>query len=55
MLPERLDRVFMPKRGDREFLIDILEALNRIDEYTSGLDYQGFLGDIKIGDAVLRN
>jgi len=30
----------MSKRGDLEFLIDMLEACNRIMEFTSGMTYE---------------
>jgi uncharacterized protein with HEPN domain len=45
----------MSRRGDREFLLDILEACNRIVEYTEGMSYDEFAEDTKTQDAVLRN
>ncbi|MDI6783486.1 MAG: DUF86 domain-containing protein [bacterium] len=45
----------MSKRGDKEFLLDIKEAIERIRDYTTGLSYQAFLQDIKTQDAVVRN
>jgi len=45
----------MPKRGDFEFLSDIDEAIERIESYTLGMNYQVFLKDIKTQDAVIRN
>ncbi|MGB8217482.1 MAG: DUF86 domain-containing protein [Candidatus Methanoperedens sp.] len=45
----------MSKRGDIEFLTDILEAIRRIGIYTKGTDYEHFLDDIKTQDAVVRN
>ncbi len=45
----------MSKRGDLEFLIDMLEACNRIMEFTSEMTYEDFLRDRKTQDAVLRN
>ncbi len=45
----------MSKRGDKEILMDILEAINRIKIYTNGMDYETFLLDIKTQDAVIRN
>lgn len=45
----------MSRRGDAEFLHDILEACNRIIEYTEGMTYEEFLEDKKTQDAVLRN
>lgn len=45
----------MPKRGDKEFLLDIIEAINRIEMYTKELSYQDFLQKIEKQDAVVRN
>lgn len=45
----------MPKRGSKEFLKDIVEAARRIAEYTDKMEYDGFLGDVKTQDAVVRN
>ena len=45
----------MSKRGDREFLYDIREAIERIDDYIGEMDYKGFLQDTKTQDAVVRN
>lgn len=45
----------MSRRSDKEFLLDILEACNRILAYTEGMSYEEFLEDIKTQDAVLRN
>ena len=45
----------MPKRGDREFLLDIIEAIKRVELYTKGLSYQDFLQKIETQDAVVRN
>ncbi len=45
----------MSKRGDIEFLIDIDEAIRRIEFYTQDTDYENFLEDIKTQDAVIRN
>jgi len=45
----------MSRRGDKEFLLDILEACDRILAYTEGMSYEEFLEDIKTQDAVLRN
>ena len=32
----------MPKRGDKEFLLDIMEAIKRIELYTKELSYPDF-------------
>lgn len=45
----------MSERGTKEFLSDVLEAIKRIQDYTSGMDYQSFLADLKTRDAVIRN
>jgi uncharacterized protein with HEPN domain len=45
----------MSKRGDKELLNDILEAIRRIDEYSKDINYDEFLMDIKTQDAVVRN
>ncbi|MGC8927940.1 MAG: hypothetical protein ACP5QK_08455 [Myxococcota bacterium] len=33
------------RRTDKEFLMDILEALRRINKYVRGLKYEDFLND----------
>lgn len=45
----------MSKRIDKEFLLDIQEAIRRIELYTKGLKYEDFLQRIETQDAVLRN
>jgi hypothetical protein len=45
----------MPKRGDEEFLLDIIEAIRRIELYTKGLNYADFLKKMETQDAVVRN
>ncbi|MFO3796332.1 MAG: DUF86 domain-containing protein [Anaerolineales bacterium] len=45
----------MSKRTDREFLSDVLEAIRRIQAYTTGMTFEAFLGDTKTQDAVVRN
>jgi uncharacterized protein with HEPN domain len=45
----------MPKRGDKEFLLDILEAIKRIERYTKDLSYPVFLEKMETQDAVARN
>lgn len=45
----------MPKRGDKEFIKDIKEAIERISNYTREMDYDMFLLDSKTQDAVVRN
>jgi len=45
----------MSKRSDKEFLRDIIEAVNRIEKYTRHIDYKQFLRDTKTQDAAIRN
>ena len=45
----------MPKRGDREFLMDMLISCERIMKYTEDLSYERFRGNDMIIDAVVRN
>ena len=45
----------MSKRGLKELLSDIKEAINRIKKYVENIDFQQFLKDIKTQDAVIRN
>jgi len=45
----------MSKRGDKEFLLDIIEAIKRIELYTKGMSYQDFLQKMETQDAVARN
>jgi uncharacterized protein with HEPN domain len=43
------------KRRDKEYLADVVEAMQRIVAYTGELTYEEFLTDRKTQDAVLRN
>ena len=45
----------MSRRTDKEFLLDIQEAIRRIELYIEGLDYQDFSEKIETQDAVVRN
>ncbi|KUH32183.1 hypothetical protein APY94_10755 [Thermococcus celericrescens] len=45
----------MSKRDPCLFLNDILEAIERIEEYLEGYDFETFVKDRKTVDAVLRN
>lgn len=45
----------MSKRGDKELLNDIKEAISRIEFYIKNINYDKFLEDIKTQDAVVRN
>jgi uncharacterized protein with HEPN domain len=42
-------------RDVRLFLDDILEAVTKIRDYTTGMDFDGFIKDPKTQDAVVRN
>jgi uncharacterized protein with HEPN domain len=42
-------------RDPRLYLDDIIEAINKIKNYTSGLDQAQFIKDTKTQDAVVRN
>lgn len=44
----------MSKRGDRERLADMLQAIQRATTYIVGMSYEDFLGDIKTQDATIR-
>ncbi len=44
----------MFKRGDRERLMDMLEAMNRAITYTANMSYEDFLKDAKTQDATIR-
>ena len=43
------------RRGDKEFLLDILEACRRIQKYVKNLSYDDFLRNEEKQDAVIRN
>ena len=45
----------MSKRGVKELLSDINEAISRIKEYVENFSYEQFLKDKKTQDAVIRN
>ena len=38
-----------------DYLDDIVEAAEKIERYTEGMDYEEFVSDEKTADAVLRN
>jgi uncharacterized protein with HEPN domain len=42
-------------RREKEYLADMVEAMQRIMDYTLELTYEEFLADRKTQDAVLRN
>lgn len=43
------------ERDVRLYLDDILEAIDKIERYTEGLNFEQFRKDDKTGDAVIRN
>ncbi len=43
------------KRGDRDYLSDIQEALGKIQQYIEGYTFARFIQDSKTQDAVIRN
>lgn len=45
----------MSKRTDAELIGDIQEAIRRVEAYTKAMNYEQFLRDIKVQDAVVRN
>jgi uncharacterized protein with HEPN domain len=45
----------MSRRPVRQLLADMLERIERIEEFVTGLDRDAFLGDVKTADAVVRN
>jgi uncharacterized protein with HEPN domain len=47
------EAVFM--RGYRLFLTDIVETIDEIEEFTSGMDFTEFLNDRKTQKAVVKN
>jgi uncharacterized protein with HEPN domain len=44
----------MSRRGDRERLADMLQAIQRATTYVAGMSYENFLEDIKTQDATIR-
>ena len=44
----------MSSRGDRELLLDMLEAIRRADIYITNMGYGEFMTDVKTQDAVIR-
>ena len=45
----------MSERNAELFLADMLESAAKIEEYTSGMNYESFIQDSKTVDAVVRN
>ena len=45
----------MSKRNAKLFIQDILEAIEKIENYVAGTDFESFKKDSKTVDAVIRN
>jgi len=45
----------MSKRDWKLFIMDILECIEKIEYYISGISYRKFIKDSKTKDAVVRN
>jgi hypothetical protein len=45
----------MPRRRIRERLVDILEAIGKVEGYIAGMDRTAFVNDPRTIDAVLHN
>lgn len=45
----------MSKRGDREFLMDMIIACEKIMKYTEDMSYEDFCKNEMVIDAVVRN
>ncbi|UFH56893.1 DUF86 domain-containing protein [Spirosoma sp. KNUC1025] len=45
----------MSKRSAYSLLVDMFEALEAIQEYSAGLDYESFRSNRLVRDAVVRN
>ncbi len=45
----------MSERDWKLFIMDLLECIEKIEHYVSGLSYEDFLLDKKTKDAVVRN
>ncbi len=45
----------MSKRGVRLYIEDVKDAIQKIEKYTIGLDFDTFVKDEKTIDAVIRN
>lgn len=45
----------MTKRTYRLYLNDIIQSMNKIEKYSQGLDYDSFVRNEMVVDAVLRN
>jgi len=43
------------KRGDKDYIGDIKDAIDKIRRHTKGYTFEKFVGDDKTQDAVIRN
>lgn len=42
------------KRSDRDYIRDVLDAIEKVEEFIRGMDYDDFLEDVKTQYAVVR-
>lgn len=45
----------MKKRNVKLFFYDILDSINKIEKYTNNLDFEAFINNEMVLDAVVRN
>lgn len=45
----------MPKRDARLIVLDMLEAIRKVERYTAGLTFEKFESNEMVADAVVRN
>lgn len=41
-------------RADKDYIMDVLDAIEKIEEFVEGMDYDEFLKDVKTQYAVVR-
>ena len=47
--------LYMSTRFDKEYLLDIISSIERIEMFVENLNYREFLKDLKSQDAVIKN
>jgi uncharacterized protein with HEPN domain len=45
----------MSRRGDRERLADMLDAIQRATSYIADMSYEDFLGDLSVAQTLLQS
>lgn len=45
----------MSKREDRLLIKDIIDSIQKIESYVSGIDFDTFSDQVMVQDAVVRN